>query len=84
MEYKYLVISEIPPEPLFARDRNRPYSVKNKKGQLLGLISFYPDWNKYIFEPAANIIFDQSCLRDIIDFLVNHAGKPLDNRIEKR
>lgn len=37
---------------------------------ILGYISFYPAWRKYIFHPNNQItaIFDPNCLREIADF----------------
>ena len=42
---------------------------KNDPNLILGYISFYPQWRKYIFHPEQiKSIFDASCLREIADF----------------
>ena len=46
------------------------YDVKNKQTlEQLGTIYFYPAWRKFVFEPFADLIFDNSCLTDIIEFI---------------
>ena len=48
------------------------YTVKNKQSNCkLGTIKFYGAWRKFVFEPVENVIFDASCLNDIITFLNN-------------
>lgn len=37
---------------------------------ILGLIKWYPPWRKYSFQPLANTVFEEDCLRDIADFIV--------------
>ena len=42
------------------------YEVQNKSGERLGGIMFYPAWRKFVFNPAADTLFDANCLSDII------------------
>lgn len=65
MESKYLdFIEETIP------NRKTPIvHVMNKSTTYLGMIYFYPSWRKFIFRPEADIIFDTSCLLDIVNKL---------------
>lgn len=52
--------------------KTKQFYIQNKANltDILGYISFYPRWRKYIFIPnrAITVIFDVSCLREIADF----------------
>jgi len=65
MESKYLVFEK---ETIHGR-KTPVYYVRNKSGETLGHIYFYPAWRKYVFTSYAEIIYDQSCLTDIISFM---------------
>lgn len=41
--------------------------LQNDHCAILGIITFEPDYDT---------VFSASCLRDIIDFIENHVGKP--------
>lgn len=44
--------------------------VLSKDGEtLLGEISFWPAWRKYVFNPAWSTMFDNKCLLEIISKL---------------
>jgi hypothetical protein len=47
------------------------YEIRNNKSDdLLGYISWYDDWNQYVFESFSDeIIFSVSCLQDICEFI---------------
>ena len=36
---------------------------------LLGRIAWFGRWRKYVFEPAANTIYEERCMRDISQFI---------------
>lgn len=36
---------------------------------LLGRIAWYARWRKYVFEPTANTIYEETCMRDISQFI---------------
>jgi hypothetical protein len=40
----------------------------SKPGALLGHVSWYSGWRKYVFAPNVNTVFEQDCLRDLADF----------------
>ena len=68
MESKYLVFDKY-----IGRDKKLPisiYEVKNKATlDSLGVIYFYSDWRKYVFESAPQIVYDADYLIDIAKFL---------------
>jgi hypothetical protein len=37
-------------------------------GPCLGVVKWYASWRKYAFNPSANTVFEQDCLREIADF----------------
>ncbi|MBZ5700289.1 MAG: hypothetical protein LAN84_00420 [Acidobacteriia bacterium] len=41
----------------------------------LGQIRWYSGWRKYCFFPAAQIVFEQDCLRHIADFIESETAK---------
>ena len=68
MESKYLVFDKY-----IGQDKKLPisiYEVKNKATlDSLGVIYFYSDWRKYVFESAPQIVYDADYLIDIAKFL---------------
>lgn len=42
--------------------------VYNKNNEQLGIIKFYPQWRRFVFE-AEHCIFDSLCLNDLIEVL---------------
>lgn len=51
--------------------KEKPYwrCKNNRSGATLGIVEKYSAWNKWVFEPTANCVFDTKCLQDIIHFL---------------
>lgn len=35
----------------------------------LGVIKWYSNWRKYVFEPTSNTIYEETCLRDISQYI---------------
>lgn len=65
-ESKYLIYESI----MIPKRKTPIIFVKNKTGDELGQIKFYPQWRKFVFFPKENTLFDSSCLEDII-FTIN-------------
>ena len=66
MEIKYLDFIEIP-----SSRKTKVINVISPNLDpifSLGYIKFYPQWRKYIFEPAEKTIFDENCLKKIAEF----------------
>lgn len=52
------------------------YKITNNKSKdILGRLSYYPTWKQYVFESEYGAIFNNSCLRDILDFMENEIPK---------
>lgn len=47
------------------------YEVYAKGGDnlLLGMIRWYSRWRKYVFEPSANTIYEETCMREISQYI---------------
>jgi hypothetical protein len=53
-----------------ASGKTKIWSVKNTTSDFqVGRIVWYSNWRKYVFEPAANCLFDIGCLTEIVDFI---------------
>ena len=70
-KYKFITIEQVNGE-LF--EKKPVYRIFNNKGKSqLGILSFYKPWKQYVFSSREECVFNNSCLRDVIDFLENHA-----------
>lgn len=45
------------------------FDVLTKQGGTLGEVRWYARWRKYSFFPADGCLFEQTCLREIADFI---------------
>jgi hypothetical protein len=45
----------------------------NKGGEQLGILSWYKPWRQYVFSSQAECVFNNSCLRDVLDFMENES-----------
>lgn len=45
------------------------YEVTSKDGNILGRISWYSPWRRYVINTIFNAIFDSTCLKEISEFL---------------
>jgi hypothetical protein len=43
--------------------------VTNDESTTLGYIGFYPRWRCYVFSPNIQTVYEQTCLRDIAEFV---------------
>lgn len=62
---KYLDFQELVP----SGRKTKIISVLSKNNVLLGDISFWPAWRKYVFNPASGTMFDDKCLKEIVNKL---------------
>jgi hypothetical protein len=51
------------------------YRIYAKDKQQIGLISWYRPWKEYVFSSIPECVFNNSCLRDVLDFIENHTEK---------
>ena len=47
------------------------WNVKTKDGELLGRVSWFGRWRRYCFFPADGCVFEETCLNEISQFIVN-------------
>ena len=68
MKNKYKYINFVPNSSIF--DGDGYYEIRNNKSNaLLGTIDFYDNWNQYVLNTIDGIVFNKSCLLDIINFI---------------
>lgn len=72
-KYKYITIKQTNQEIFEGYPVYRIYN--NKKGDQLGILSWYKPWKQYVFSSREKCVFNKSCLLDVLDFL---------NQIEKK
>lgn len=61
----HIVIMELAP------DRHRRWQVLNKHDAgLLGRIEWFGLWRKYVFTPFHGTVFEEVCMRELSDFIV--------------
>jgi hypothetical protein len=52
-----------------SNQKTRKWEVTaNASDEILGHVSFWGAWRKYVFKPLAATLYDASCLREIADF----------------
>lgn len=49
--------------------KTKVFSVKSLDEFKLGVISWYPSWRRYTFQPSVQTIFDSKCLIEISEFI---------------
>lgn len=47
------------------------WSVETKDGELLGFVKWFGRWRKYGFFPRDGAVFEEICLREISQFIVD-------------
>ncbi len=65
--YKHIHFTEEPTMNVEARPMW--FCRNNRTGGILGSVTFYDDWNRWVFEGEPHGVFDSGCLRDIAAFL---------------
>lgn len=54
------------------------YRIYNNKGNdQIGIISWYKPWKQYVFSSEPECVFNNSCLRDVLDFIEHRIGDSL-------
>lgn len=66
-KYRFITIKQ-DDRPLFG---GKPvYQIlNNRSGDQLGALSYYPPWRQYVFSSSLSSVFNNSCLRDVLDFM---------------
>ena len=65
--YRFIQIRQDGNETFEGQPVYRVYN--NKSGGQLGILSFYQPWRQYVFSSQDGCVFNDSCLRDVLDFL---------------
>ena len=64
-EYKYIHFRKIEQKPKTAVYQ----CINTNHDDLLGIVEWYPPWRQYCFAPEYRCVFNNGCLRDIINFI---------------
>lgn len=74
MDSKYLEFKFLEAKP-----KTSVYGVFSKSGGYrLAIIKWYPSWRCYSFFPEHDTIWNNGCLKDIIEFIEEIKSKPND------
>lgn len=65
--YKYIQVRIEDKEEFAGKPVYRIFN--NKTGDQLGIISWYTQWRQWVFSSQPNCAFNNSCLRDVLDFM---------------
>lgn len=57
------------PIGILAGQKTMRWEVSTKVGGLLGVVKWYAHWRKYCFFPATECVFEETCLREIAQFI---------------
>jgi len=66
-KYKFVTIRQNGDEVFEGKAVYRVYN--NRRGDQLAILSYYKPWKQYVFSSHDGIVFNDSCLRDILDFI---------------
>ncbi len=66
-KYKYMTIQQVGGEVFYGKPVYRIFNNKSK-GQI-GIISYYKPWKEYVFSTTEGCVFNDGCMKDIIDFM---------------
>ncbi len=73
-EYKYIKFTFVD-----SNDHKKGGDCLNKKSTtVLGYWQYYKPWKQYVIEFLEDCVFNETCLRDIADFLNQLNKKPKD------
>lgn len=68
-KYKFITIRQENNEVWAGRVVYRVFN--NKSNEQLAILSYYKPWKQYVFSSQNGCVFNNSCLRDVLDFLEN-------------
>lgn len=66
-KYKYITIRQDNGEIFAKHPVYRIYN--NRSGGQIGIISYYTIWKEYVFSSQEGCVFNNTCLRDVLDFI---------------
>lgn len=68
-KYKFIVIECVNKEMFEKHPVYRIFTNRNR-GQI-GVLSFYKPWKEYVFSSKEGCVFNNGCLKDVLDFIEN-------------
>jgi len=69
-KYKYITIEQKKGEMF---EKHPVYRIFNNRNKVqIGILSFYKPWKEYVFSSQPDCVFNNGCLKDVIDFIENH------------
>ena len=71
--YKHIHFTEEP--TMITEDKSTWFCRNNKTKDVLGTVTWYAPWRRWVFEGEPDCLFDHNCLRDVIDFLQKQLGE---------
>jgi hypothetical protein len=74
MRYKFITIEQRGAEVFEGKPVWRVFN--NKSRVQLAIISWYRPWKQWVFSSQPECVFNNSCLRDVLDFIENYAEAP--------
>ena len=66
----FLTFEEVP-NPAHKTKR---WMIRGSGGLRIGWIEFHAPWRKYIWSMVPGSIFDVNCTKEVVEFLIQHAG----------
>lgn len=49
--------------------KTKRWTVESKDGVPLGTVAWFSHWRKYTFQPYGATIYEQTCLREVAEFI---------------
>lgn len=56
------------------------WQILTKNRDFLGTVKWFGRWRKYCFFPAPDCVFEEVCMREISQFIVDHTKAHKDNK----
>ena len=72
---EYMKVEERPNDPLHGayQPKTRRWVIRDRHDGVLGWVKWFGRWRQYCFYPTTDTVFNNGCLRNIIEFL-EHAN----------
>ncbi len=68
-KYRFITIEQRNQETF---ENKAVYRIFNNKSKdQIGILSYYKPWNEYVFSSKEGCVFNNGCLKDVLDFIEN-------------
>jgi hypothetical protein len=51
--------------------KTQVWQIQSKQKEFLGMVKWFSRWRKYCFFPAHDCVFEETCLKEIRQFLID-------------